>query len=670
MSPRRGGPPAPAPRRPQAQAAPPPPRPRWTISPPADPEVASALEDALNLPAPLCRLLAVRGHADPDAAKAFLRPMLDGLHDPGLLLDAPKAARRLARAVGDGEMVVVHGDYDVDGICAAVLLTSWIRALGGRADAIVPDRLLDGYDLSDRGVARAAERGAGVLVTVDCGIVAHGPVRRAARAGMDVIVTDHHRPADTLPEALAVVNPNRPDCPYPNKGLCGAGVAFKIGQLVAEQLGRPADESWEYLDLAALATVADMVPLEAENRTIARYGLRALESTSRPGLQALKRQAEIRPGTPVDAASVSFRLGPRINAAGRVGDARDAVRLLLTPDPAEAHDLARSLDLANRRRRQLEDRVVEEALAALHPRDGTAPGAGVVVAGEGWHSGVIGIVASRLVERVFRPVAVVALDGDMGRGSARSIPAFDLHAALAKCAGHLERFGGHRQAAGFDVRREQLPAFRAAFEEEARRALDGEEPTPELRADMVIELDEIDPDFYRYLRYLGPFGVGNPEPVFVARNLQIQSAKVVKNSHLKFHMNSGGAGEVGSGAGSGVGGGAGSAPDGGPGLDARRGTGSAPGSGSAPAPTPHLPAIGFGLAHRITPESLGAEPPTPTPPPTRPPTPTPPATPTTPPTPWHGARLPPVDVAFTLMENAFRGRTTIEARVRDIKPAG
>ena len=529
--------------------------------------------------------------------------MLDGLHDPNLLLGAPKAARRLARAVADREMVVVHGDYDVDGISGSVLLTSWIRALGGRADAIVPDRLRDGYDLSERGVARAARRGAGVLVTVDCGIVAHGPVRKAAEAGMDVIVTDHHRPGDTLPGALAVVNPSQPGCPYPNKGLCGAGVAFKTGQLLADQLGRPPDEAWGYLDLAALATIADMVPLEGENRTIARYGLRALEDTSRPGLQALKQQARLKSGQPVSSASVAFGLAPRINAAGRVGDASDAVGLLLSRDPAEAHHFATNLEVNNRHRRQLEDNVVEEALAALAVRDGSVAEAGVVVAGEGWHSGVIGIVASRLVERVFRPVIVVSLDGEMGRGSARSIPTFDLHAAIASCAGHLERFGGHHQAAGLDIRREDLPAFRAAFERAAHRELGSGEPVPELRADMAIGLDEVDHGFHHYLRYLGPFGPGNPEPVFVARNVHLTSVKVLKNKHLKFRMT--------------------------------RNRSS-------------LNAIGFRLADAIAPESLGGASGWDR---------------------WQGAGVPPVDVAFTLMENTFRGRTTIEAKVRDIKPA-
>ncbi len=578
------------------------------LSRPPDPTVVRALQAALRLPAPLCRLLAVRGCDTPGAAKAFLRPLLADLHDPGLLMGAKRAARRLARAVADGEMVVVHGDYDVDGIAGSVLLASWIRTLGGRAEAVVPDRLRDGYDLSDTGVARAAKHGAEVLVTVDCGIAAHGPVRRAAEAGMTVIVTDHHRPGDTLPGALAVVNPNQPGCPYPNKNLCGAGVAFKLGQLLANLLGRPADEIWDYLDLAALATIADVVPLEGENRTIARYGLRVLEDTSRPGLRALMEQAGLGSETPLDSAAVAFGLAPRINAAGRVGDAMDAVRLLLARDPAEARGFAARLETNNRLRRRIEKRVTDEATAAL-PADGeAAPGPGVVVAGEGWHSGVIGIVASRLAERIFRPVIVVSFDGEKGRGSARSIPAFDLHAAIASCEEHLERFGGHHQAAGFDIRREHLDAFRTAFLRAAHRAIGSDEPVPELCTDMTIELGEIDPGLCRYLRYLGPFGLGNPEPVFVARNLEIESAHVLNDNHIKFRFTRNGSG---------------------------------------------LTGIGFRAAGRITPESLGGR--------------SGPGAASG--HGWRGATLPPVDVAFNLTENTFMGYVTFEAKVRDVRPA-
>ena len=416
------------------------PGPRWHLRPRPDQGAVRVLEGELKLPPALCRLLAARGRTAPGAAKSFLRPRLESLHDPALLLDADKAARRLAKAVERSETVVVHGDYDVDGMAAAALLSGWIRALGGRAEAIVPDRARDGYDLSHTSVERARALGAAVIVTVDCGTVAVDPVRRASEAGVDVIVTDHHMPGPELPDALAVVNPNRPGCPYPDKRLCGAAVAFKLGQLLARRLGRPADEAWNQLDLVGLATIADQVELKGENRVLGRFGLRALARTTRPGLRALMTSANVNAGNAVASEVVAFRLAPRVNAAGRVGDPEDALRLLLTADPAEARSLAAVLERNNHDRRELERRTTEEAFAALEGVHDPATDHAVVVAGDGWHAGVIGIVASRLAERLFRPSVVIALDGDAGRGSARSIPPFDLHAAIGSCEAHLERF--------------------------------------------------------------------------------------------------------------------------------------------------------------------------------------------------------------------------------------
>ena len=552
-----------------------------------------ALRRSLKLPGALCRLLAARGHLTPRAARSFLRPLLGTLHAPTGLLDAPKAARRLARAVSEREQVVVHGDFDVDGIAAAALLASWIRALGGRADAIVPDRVRHGYDLSEAGVDRAAARGAAVLVTVDCGIVAHEPVRLAVQKGMDVIVTDHHRPASTLPPAFAVVNPNRPGCAYPNKDLCGAAVAFKVGQLLAAELGRAKEESWEYLDLVALATIADQMTLTGENRVLARYGLRAFTHSARPGLMALMERAGVGADRQVDSAAVAFALGPRINAAGRVGDASHALQLLMARDTGDARRLAETLEGDNRRRRELEQRTTEQALEVLAGSYDPERDRAVVVSGDGWHHGVIGIVASRLVERIFRPVVVLSFDGDRGRGSARSVPSFDLHAAISSCSQHLIRFGGHHQAAGMDISRERLPAFREAFQAAARGAMGNALPRPEIRADLEIGLREAGPGLFRYLRYVGPFGQGNPDPVFVARGVALAAPpKVLKGGHVKLRLTQDGAA---------------------------------------------LPAIGFRLAERAPVDDLG-----------------------------NG----PVDVAFNLIESTFRGHTTIEAKVVDIRPAG
>ena len=569
-------------------------RPRWTLRPSPDPATVRALQRDLGLHPALCTLLAARGYGTPEAAKSFLRPSLDSLHDPDGLRDAGRAAHRLAQAVAQREKVVVHGDYDVDGVSGAALLASWIRALGGRADAIVPDRLRHGYDLSRHGVERAAARGAAVLVTVDCGILALEPVRQAVDAGMDVIVTDHHRPGPELPPALAVVNPHRPDCGYPNKDLCGAGVAFKVGQLLAAALGRPPNESGEYLDLVALATIADQMPLLGENRVLVRHGLRAIEHTARPGLAALVRRAKVGAahGRPVDSAAVAFQLGPRINAAGRVGDAMDALDLLLTEDDHEAERLAEKLETNNRDRRDVERSTTDAALAALVREYVPARDRAVVVSGDGWHPGVIGIVASRLAERVCRPVVVISFHGDKGRGSARSIPSFDLVAGISACSEHLVRFGGHHQAAGMDIARDRLSAFREAFRAVARRRL-AAEPQPSLRADVELGPREARPDLYRHLRHFGPFGQGNPRPVFLARRVVLPAPpRVLRGGHLKFLM-------------------------------ARDGA--------------SLPVIGFRLADRVREETLTAG---------------------------------PVDVAFTLMENTFRGHTTIEGKALGVRPSG
>lgn len=573
------------------------PRPRWRVRPPPSPQAVRELERSLKLSPVLCRLLVAREHDTPDAAKSFLRPLVADLHDPAGLLGAEAAARRLVQAVRERERVLVHGDYDVDGIAGTALLVEWLRALGGHAEAFVPNRLRDGYDLGEAGVARGAERGAAVLVTVDCGTTARKWVGRAREAGMDVLVTDHHRPGPELPPALALVNPSQPGCGYPNKDLCGAGVAFKVGQLTARMLGRPDDEAWERLDLVALATVADQVRLSGENRILVRYGLKAATHatapSARPGLAALVAQSRATSnGRPLDSGAVAYRVAPRINAAGRMGDPGEALRLLLTREPAEAAALAGDLETANKERQHIERRIVEEAFEALDGSYDPVRDRAVVVARDGWHPGVIGIVASRIAERLHRPVVVVALEQERGRGSARSIPAFDVHDALVECREHLERFGGHRQAAGMDLRRAKVDAFRTAFLAAARERLGEEEPRPVLTADLEVGLDELDRDCCRHLPHFGPHGRGNPKPVFVARRVRVDGPpRATKGGHLRFRLAQGGSG---------------------------------------------LPAFGPGLAERFPAESLAAR---------------------------------PVDVAFTLTEDAYRGHVTMEARVRDVRPS-
>lgn len=527
-------------RRPASASRLTPPDAHWAEAPSPDPDIVGVLIRELRLPRALCAVLAARGLGEAAAAKRFLRPRMDDLPDPSLLADGVAAAERIARAVREGEPILVHGDYDVDGICAAALYTRFLRTNGGDVTAFVPHRLRDGYDFGEAGLRAARDAGATLIVTADCGTVAHETVAGARREGIDVVVTDHHTVADTVPDANALVNPQRPDCAYPEKGLCGTGLAYKVCVLVARALGVDGSLLDGLLDLVALATVADLVPLQGENRVLVRQGLRRFADTRVAGVRALLQVAGLDPAG-VDAGQLGFVVAPRINAAGRIGESADALRLLLTEDAGEAEALSRQLDDINRVRQDEDRRTLDEALALLEADYDPDRDFGVVLASEGWHPGVIGIVASRVVERIHRPVVMVALDGEQGRGSARSIAGFHLYEALAACRSHLGRFGGHRQAAGMDLAKDALPAFRSAFNAEARRRLQGEDLRPLLRADLELPLAEVDLGLIHWLEYLGPHGIGNPRPVFLARGVSLERARTVGKGHLKVSLRSAGA---------------------------------------------------------------------------------------------------------------------------------
>jgi single-stranded-DNA-specific exonuclease len=511
------------------------PDPLWQEPAPPDAVRVDELIAGIRLPRKLCEVLVARGVSSVEDAKRFLRPSLDHLHDPATLADGARAAQRIARAIQVGERILVHGDYDVDGICATALYTRWLTGLGAAVVPFTPHRLRDGYDFGQAGLSAAREAVAKLVVTADCGTSALETVFAARECGMDVIVTDHHSVGPILPDAFAVVNPRRPDCAYPEKGLCGTGIAYKVCQLVAAALGASSDGLRDHLDLVALATIADLVPLSGENRVLAAFGLRRMAATSLPGVRALLSVSDVEPGS-VNAGKVGFTLAPRINAAGRIGDSADALRLLLTDDESEARTLAEALDRTNRKRQDEDARTLEEALDLLAAEFDPDADYGVVLAREGWHPGVIGIVASRVVEAVHRPVVMIALDGDAGRGSARSIPGLHLYEALCECAPHLRRFGGHRQAAGMDVSRDALPAFKKAFNAAARARLRPEDLRPSLRPDVEVGLADANADLAHWLSYLGPHGVGNPGPLFLARGVTLERAKVVGGGHLKASL--------------------------------------------------------------------------------------------------------------------------------------
>jgi single-stranded-DNA-specific exonuclease len=514
-------------------------RARWAVTAPPDPSLTRVLATALAIPETLAALLVQRGFDAPDLAKAFLRPDLGRLTDASAWADMARATELVVRAVRAGTPILVHGDYDVDGQCAAALLTRILRAAGGRAHAFVPHRLRDGYDFGPAGLAEAARTGAGLIITCDCGITAHDTVREARARGHDVIVTDHHLPGPLLPEASAVLDPQRADCRSVDKSLCGAGVAFKLAQAVTAAVGMSPHLPLHFLDYVALATIADVVPLVGENRILVRHGLKMLADSRWTGLRALVSAAGLS-GKPLRSGHVGFILAPRLNAAGRIGDARDGLRLLLSDDRDEAADLARSLETLNARRQALDQEILDEAVGMAEEALGDDPRA-LVLASPRWHPGVIGIVASRLVERYGRPTVLVAWDesGEVGRGSGRSVEGLDLHEALGRAGSFLEKYGGHAMAAGLTIRRERFEAFRVAFLAAADQLLRPEDLVPAQRVDLELPLGLVSDELERLIRYLEPCGPGNPAPVFGVRAARAVGAKKVGSNHLRFLIDDG-----------------------------------------------------------------------------------------------------------------------------------
>jgi single-stranded-DNA-specific exonuclease len=500
-------------------------------SPPAD-ALVHALAQGLAVSPALASLLVQRGLAEAGAARQFLRPSLELLADPLRLAGVADAVTIIVETVRANRTILVHGDYDVDGQCATAVLTRALRAAGARVIPFVPHRLRDGYDFGPAGLAEARQQGAELIITCDCGITAVETVRQAKAAGMRVIVTDHHLPGVELPPADALIDPQQPGDSSGLTQLCGTGIAFKLVQALVPALGLPANLPFHLLDLVALATVADIVPLTGENRILVRHGLKVLSNTRWPGLQSLIKvsglaQKEIRAG------QVGFVLAPRLNAAGRVGDANEGLKLLLTDDPVEGERLALRLEGMNTERQALDQRILDEAVAQVETQCDPELHAGLVLASDDWHPGVVGIVASRIVERYGRPTFLIALDGEIGKGSGRSISRFNLHSALHHCGDLLERFGGHHMAAGLTLKRPQLEAFRERFAEVARNELTVEDLGPEQRVDLVLGMTDVSDDLERLCRHLEPCGMGNPSPVFGARGVRLEGIRRVGSNHLK-----------------------------------------------------------------------------------------------------------------------------------------
>ncbi|MDB4916415.1 MAG: hypothetical protein JWM95_4059 [Gemmatimonadetes bacterium] len=496
-------------------------RARWILPAAVDTAAVRALCEEINLPEPVCRLLVTRGLGASEPAKRYLRPRLEHLLPGEQLMDLERAVARLMRAIRDGETILVHGDYDVDGMASTTLMTRALRLLGGKPVPFIPQRLVDGYDLGEAGVRAAQAAGATVVLTCDCGTSAVTPVATLQALGIDVIISDHHLPGGDLPNAFAILNPKRPGCGSEDKDLAAVGVAFKLALALTRAMGGNENAVFGMLDLVALATIADIAPLKGENRVFARYGLKMMAETQNVGLRALIRAAGLE-GKPLTAGRVGFVLAPRLNAVGRLDRAMRGVELLTTTNEHDANAIARSLEEFNVRRQEIDRAVLDEARKRVLALD-LDETFGIVLASDGWHPGVIGIVASRLVEEFGRPTILIGLEADEGKGSGRSISRFDLHGGIAKYKHMLKRFGGHRSAAGVTIARDMVPEFARAFNEGARSELTLDDLVPELRVDMEVAPEDVTTEFEKLLRHLEPCGMGNPSPLLVTRGLKLAS---------------------------------------------------------------------------------------------------------------------------------------------------
>ena len=529
---------------------------------PATEREADLLAAALGLRPAVGRALWARGLRDAASAGRFLAPQLASLPDPFGLKGIEAAVARMQKALEGREAICVYGDYDVDGVTSTALLVSTLRRFAGcapgpaapaRVDFYVPHRLVEGYGLNHAAMETLAGRGVRLLVSADCGVTAVSEIDAAARLGLDVVVIDHHTSAQTsegLPRAVAILNPHQPGCTFPGRELAAVGVAFHLLLALRKRLreagwfAQKAEPNLKAaLDLVALGTIADVVPLTGPNRVLVHFGLLELAKGDRPGVLALKAVAGL--AGAVTAGDVGFKLGPRINAAGRLADASVGVRLLLTEDLAEARRLAEQLDRANGERQELQTRIAAEAIERAQALGPPEERRSLLVSAPNWHAGVVGIVAARLVERFHRPALVLAEDGDTAKGSGRSVEGFHLYDALAACAPVLQKFGGHKHAAGVTLATRDIPALAAALEEQARKQLRPEQLTPKVRIDARLNAGELDLELARQLQRLAPFGAGNPEPVFACAGLAVTEARLIADKrgsgpgHLKLRLSAG-----------------------------------------------------------------------------------------------------------------------------------
>jgi single-stranded-DNA-specific exonuclease len=507
---------------------------RWNVRA-SDPEAAASLARVLGVSPILAALLINRGYADERAARTFLSPSYDQLHEPYLMLGMREAVARLKHAIETQEPVLIYGDYDVDGTTGTAILLRALKLLGAKTGFHIPHRFTEGYGIQQPALERACAEGYKLVVSVDCGIRAHEPLYWARDKGLDVIITDHHLPDENegAPPAFAVLNPNQVGCEYPDKHLAGVGVAFKLVHALFREYEREAQVA-AFMKVVAIGTVADVAKLVGENRTIVSIGLKDLSRAANPGLKALIDVAGCGDGKGMTAYDLGFRLGPRINAAGRMDAARAVVELFDTRDSAEARRLAEHLDARNEERKTVQQQIIDLALAEVGD---TTEAKVAVIQGSGWHRGVIGIAASKIAERLNRPCVVLSVDGEVAHGSGRSIEAYHLLNGLTACADLFEKFGGHSHAAGITIRPERIGEFRRRLNEHAASCLTEEDLEPSVAIDMELPAEQVTFQLARELQALEPFGAGNARPVFVTKNLRcLSEPQILKDKHLKLRL--------------------------------------------------------------------------------------------------------------------------------------
>ncbi len=495
-------------------------------------ESIEALSKAININPSLSTILLQRGITDFESAKSFFRPSLDHLHDPFLLRDMEHAVVRLKSAIDKNEKILIYGDYDVDGTTSVALMYSYLKSFYPNCDFYIPDRYAEGYGVSEAGIIWAEENNFTLIIALDLGIKASDMVTLATHKGIDFIICDHHLPGGDIPNAVAVLDPKREDCEYPYKELSGCGLGFKLIQAFSRRY-RNEEEIFDYLDLVVVSIASDIVPITGENRILAHYGLQKLNQNPRPGLKALKEIAAIK--NELDISGIVFTLGPRINAAGRVAHARGAVELLMASTETDANTLAGKINIKNDLRREFDLNITEEAIAMIEGNEALLTAKSTVLFKETWHKGVIGIVAARCVEKYYRPTVILTESNDKITGSARSVRDFDLYKAISGCSDLLEKYGGHKYAAGLTLDKSNLVAFQERFEQIVSSSITEEMLTPIIEIDLSVQFDALTSKFYSVLKQMAPFGPENPKPVFEAKGVSVINAlSNFKDKHIRF----------------------------------------------------------------------------------------------------------------------------------------